>query len=958
MSTTLVDNLGLKREVLPQAINLQMAVQGSRSKINANATVDFEYATIRCKKTFDIINIASYDMILDTPFLWQHRILCGINSTRVAIGSSEPLPIQGNEVHTVMGAMAQSAEENIEEVRELLRREAQVLCEDASTSVLPPFRAINHHIPIIDEAKVYKYRPSKCPQALEPIWREKSGEYLGTGRWRIAAGSNLIPLLLIQKPRKTPDEPVRLRACFDKREQNANTRKLASPLPDQTEVLERVASRRFRSVIDGRDAYEQIRVAQEDVPKTLFNTPDGLMESLVLQQGDCNGPATYQTLMNFLFAGYIGVWMDVYLDDIMVYSDTISDHIKHLRTVFKILKREKLFLNSKKMQFLSPELEILGHRITDAGIIMDPHKVDAIAKWPTPTNKDLLASFIGAVGYLAGGTRGIRIPMAILNKITGSTKTWRWGPTEQRAFDQTKALVEAYRKETRKPLPYEPDAPRIWLITDASMTGAAGHVCQGNNWKTAKPVAFWSGKFSSAEQAYPTHEQELLAIFESLKRFRHHLLGIKFTIVTDHERLEKFMTQKDLSRRQTRWLETLCDFDFDIMYSPGKDITFADALSRIYSNDAKGTVRAESEYVSKGSEDDDENAPFQLFNIEPSIWPSRPIVVGNELFAEAETMMARENRVNLDGNKENFSGPMKGREEANGDDLPNTEVTPKRGRGRPRKSVPENTIKPVGNLPVENASVAPSPSNATEWPSSAIPAKSAKRSLSESDEGESEMEEREENIPKYVSKKQEYLRMLERKRREAEAASEPSESDDGESEIEEIPNNTPKYTSKKMEYLRMIERRNAAAASQKDDGQPEHRVDAKTTRQNAIEIVNQLSESESFKKNAQKELVDADADLQAQRIPHPSEEQGSMERSMDIKLTDIIKEVEFPHDLRGKYAKGNFFSLVLQNSSHYANFEVAGNKEEELIYLKDTDRRVLCIPDVMIGSRKAREIVQ
>jgi len=649
---------------------------------------------------------------------------------------------------------------------------------------------------------------------------------------------------------------------------------LASPLPDQTEVLERVASRRFRSVIDGRDAYEQIRVAKEDVPKTLFNTPDGLMESLVLQQGDCNGPATYQTLMNYLFAGYIGVWMDVYLDDIMIYSDSLSDHIKHLRIVFKILKREKLFLNPKKMQFLSPELEILGHRITDAGIIMDPHKVDTVAKWPTPTSKELLASFIGAVGYLADGTRGIRIPMAVLNKITGSTKLWRWGPTEQRAFEQTKALVEEYRKETRTPLSYSKNSPRIWLVTDASMTGAACHVCQGDDWKTAKPVAFWSGKFSSAEQAYPTHEQELLAIIESLKRFRHHLLGIKFTIVTDHERLEKFMTQKDLSRRQTRWLETLCDFDFDIKYSPGKDNTLADALSRIYSNDAKGTVRAESEYVSKESEEDDENAAFQLFNIEPSIWPSRPVLVGSEVLAEVQLMTAQEltKRTAPVKGKEN-DGSLENRRRAEKDaDSPIPEVKPKRGRGRPRKSVHEEANKPKERLTMEKTSVAPSQSNATEWTNSAPnPAKSNKHPERDSDEGESEMEEPWEETPKYTSKKKEYQQMIDRRKDAARPKSEYRRpeydpGDEGESEMEEPQN--AKITQKSVE-------------------------------------------TETAQKNAQKELIEADAEREEQRIPHLSEEQGSMERNLDVKLTDIIKAAEFPHDLEGKYVKDKFFSLVL-----------------------------------------------
>jgi hypothetical protein len=173
---------------------------------------------------------------------------------------------------------------------------------------------------LIDEGKKYRYHPSKCPKALHKQWCEKCQEYVNNGRWRLATkGENPIPLLLIAKPRKTPDDPVRLRACFDKREQNANTRKMALHLPDQTEVLDRVASHKYRTVIDSKDAYEQIRVAEEDVWKTLFNMPDGLMESLVLQQGDCNGPATYQNLMNYLFAEFIGVWMDVYLDDIVIY---------------------------------------------------------------------------------------------------------------------------------------------------------------------------------------------------------------------------------------------------------------------------------------------------------------------------------------------------------------------------------------------------------------------------------------------------------------------------------------------------------------------------------------------------------------------------------------------------------------------------------------------------------------
>jgi hypothetical protein len=210
----------------------------------------------------------------------------------------------------------------------------------------------------------------------------------------MAQGKTPILLLLVQKPGKSLEEQLRLRACFDKREQNANTWKMASPLLDQLEILERVASHKYRMVIDRKDAYEQIRVIVEDVWKTLFNTPDGLMELLVMQQGDCNALVTYQSLMNFLFAVYIGKWMDVYLDDIIIYSDMLEDHLKHIRTMFVILRREKLFLNPKKIQFMPEELHLLGHIIIDGGIKMDPYKVDVISKWPTPRSKDALLRFL------------------------------------------------------------------------------------------------------------------------------------------------------------------------------------------------------------------------------------------------------------------------------------------------------------------------------------------------------------------------------------------------------------------------------------------------------------------------------------------------------------------------------------------------------------------------------------
>ena len=423
LSTTVVDQLDLRKEYYSKPLSVQLAVHGSRSKINCGVNVRFQYQKIDCERRFDVANLDNYDAILGTPFLFQHKVAIGINPSCVVVGSDAPVEIEGPDVVTIKSAAAELLNDKLDGLRDELRKEADDLCTDTSKTALPPLRAVNHTIPLIDEHKVYRFRPSKCPEAFRDQWREKKEAYLATGRWRTATGHNAIPLLMIPKASSSGEKP-RLRTVFDKREQNQNTYKLASPLPDIEEILREVSKHPFRSLIDGKDAYEQIRVIPDHVPRTLFTTPDGTMESLVMQQGDSNAGATYQTLMNHIFASYIGGFMFVYLDDIIIFSDTIEDHMTHVKIVFDILRKERLFLSPSKMQFFASELKILGHVIDDGGIQMDPHKVDKVLNWKTPTNKDLLRSFIGAVGFLAPDCKGIRIPMGQLSSLTAEARPW------------------------------------------------------------------------------------------------------------------------------------------------------------------------------------------------------------------------------------------------------------------------------------------------------------------------------------------------------------------------------------------------------------------------------------------------------------------------------------------------------------------------------------------------------
>ena len=182
---------------------------------------------------------------------------------------------------------------------------------------------------------------------------------------------------------------------------------------------------------------------------------------------------------------------------------------------------------------------------------------------------------------------------------------FRWGYTEQRAFDEVKDLVHVARTHRRVPLDYSSEAPPIWLVTDGCASGISGVVSQGPDWKTAKIAVFYSTKLNPAQQNYPVHEIEMLAGIETMSRYADILQGVNFQWLTDHKGLVHLLNQKNLSGRQARWLEKISAFSFKVTYIPGSENLVADALSRMYSNDAKGTQRIRSEFTYHDVMDDD-----------------------------------------------------------------------------------------------------------------------------------------------------------------------------------------------------------------------------------------------------------------------------------------------------------------------------------------------------------------
>lgn len=438
---------------------------------------------------------------------------------------------------------------------------------------LPPMRAINHRIPLIDESKVDKYHLPRCPDVLKSQLRDKIIRYTKAGWWEERTTSQAAPMLCI------PKKNGNLRTVIDCRKRNDNTWKDITPFPDQDQIRHDVAAAKYRSKIDMSDAYEQIRIMPEDVWKTAFSTVYGTFVSHTMQQGDCNAPATFQRLMTHIFREYIGDFVHVYMDDIFIYSDTVEDHQRHIGLVLDKLRENHLYLVATKCDFYSTQMDCLGHLIDEHGIHADSDKMSKVRNWPTPKTYNEVQRFLGLVQYLSSFMPDVSMYSSVLSGMVRNGREFLWRPIHEHCFRMIKEMACKY--PILKPIDPKSSEP-IWVVCDASIYGVGVIYGQGEDWQSCRPAGFMSKRFTAAQRNYRTYEQETLAMIEALAKWSDKLLGRKFTIVTDHKALEFFDSQKNLTPRQTRWSEFLQPFNATVKYVKGRLNKVADCFSRYY----------------------------------------------------------------------------------------------------------------------------------------------------------------------------------------------------------------------------------------------------------------------------------------------------------------------------------------------------------------------------------------
>ncbi len=301
-------------------------------------------------------------------------------------------------------------------------------------------------------------------------------------------------------------------------------------------AFERLQGASIFTKLDLRNTYHLVRIREGDEWKTAFNTPRGHFEYLVMPFGLSNSPAVFQALVNDVLRDMVDQFIYVYLDDILIFSSSLQEHVQHVRRVLQRLLENGIFVKAEKCAFHAQSVPFLGFIVSPEGVLMDPDRVKAVVNWPTPDSRKALLRFLGFANFYQRFIRNFSQLAAPLTALTSTKTTFRWSNAAEAAFTKLRGrFVSA-------PILRAPDPTRQFVVeVDASEVGVGAVLSQRvTSDDKVHPCAFFSHRLSPAERNYDIGNRELLAVKLALEECRHWLegSGVPFVVWTDHKNLK------------------------------------------------------------------------------------------------------------------------------------------------------------------------------------------------------------------------------------------------------------------------------------------------------------------------------------------------------------------------------------------------------------------------------------
>lgn len=445
-----------------------------------------------------------------------------------------------------------------------------IYCENIPLSFT---NQITHEIKLKDDSPIYT-KSYRYPEIHKEEVRTQISNMLKQGIIQNSVSPWSSPIWIVPKKMDASGRK-KWRLVIDYRKLNERTIDDKYPLPNITDILDKLGRANYFTTLDLASGFHQIEVNPNDVQKTAFSTEGGHYEYRRMPFGLKNAPATFQRVMDNVLRGLQHESCLVYLDDIIIFSTSLDEHIIRLRSIFDRLRKSNFKIQLDKSEFLQKSVQYLGHIITPNGVKPNPEKIMAIKKFPIPRTQKEIKSFLGLLGYYR---RFIRDFAKLTKPMTKCLK-------KDSKIIHNKEFINCFRTcqniLTNDPILQYPDFKKPFILTTDASNFALGAVLSQGEISRDKPIAYASRTLNETETRYSTIEKELLAIVWACKHFRPYLYGRKFTIYTDHRPLTWLFNLKEPNSKLVRWRLKLEEYDYNIVYKKGKINTNADALSRI-----------------------------------------------------------------------------------------------------------------------------------------------------------------------------------------------------------------------------------------------------------------------------------------------------------------------------------------------------------------------------------------